>query len=174
MPKRGRASTSSPTRSPPARVAAAIELLGTGRYTEVKRVLVTRFGVSPRTASNDLAAAQRRLAQDVDARLPHLRACVIERLETIIDAAQTKGDLRAAIAGIRELVRLTGVAAPERIEVRDRFADMSFDELCKEADIHRDILLRAAERGHIIVDENGEVVQLGAGDPGANGHSREP
>jgi hypothetical protein len=110
-------------REPPQRVKVALALLKQMRPGMVADRLVREFPITRRTASRDIKAARKiQLADYQSITTPLHAAQQVDRLWKIVDDAeklQTPAGLRAAIAGIREIVRITGTAAPDELNVYD-------------------------------------------------------
>lgn len=90
-------------------------LRGTG-YSDLVGLCDTEFGVAEATAKRYIAEANRRIreANDKDRELEIAKAKA--RYEEFIRIALSREELTAAITAQRDLVKLLGLAEPERIE----------------------------------------------------------
>lgn len=104
-------------KQPPERVLAAIKLLGEMRAGSVRQALMEQFKIGRETAQRTINHARILMAEDLEEAVPHARATVMARLERIIDKAEDDKDYSAAVRGIREMVSILGIRAPEQINV---------------------------------------------------------
>ena len=74
--------------------------------------IVTRHGVSERTARADLAKVRDRWSLEIAKDEPHRRAQLLALLDTVIAGAMADHAWSAAIAGCRALARVCGLDAP--------------------------------------------------------------
>lgn len=130
--------TRGPGTQPTARVLRALDLLKQMRWTAALRELMAEFKITRGPATKDLAEANRLLEVELAEKLPAYRAQSLERLERALDKAEDRGDLRAFASLQREITRITGIAAPEKIDhtggitIKSRgedFEDMTDDQL---------------------------------------------
>jgi len=134
MPRPPRITTTSsgaPIVGNPARVAFAQDSLLERSSGRTVKLLIERFEISRATAERDIATAKRLIAETAERERPQLRAMETVRLERVADAAEqlvdkamATGDhaaaaaaMRSVIAASREIGRLNGAYAPDKVEV---------------------------------------------------------
>lgn len=115
----------------PARVAFAQDSLLERSSGRTVKLLIERFEISRATAERDIATAKRLIAETAERQRPQIRAMETVRLERVADSAEqlvdnamASGDyvaaaaaMRSVIAASREIGRLNGAYAPDRVEV---------------------------------------------------------
>lgn len=122
-------------KAPPERVLVAIELLGSMRPGSVRKALKERFSIGETAAKRAMAMARLIMDEEVSEKAPHARAQVIARLERIVDRAEEEKDFSAAVRGMRELVNIYGLSAPDEVRVTidpntaARMPELTEDEL---------------------------------------------
>ncbi len=114
----------------PARVAFAQDSLLERSSGRTVKLLIERFEISRATAERDIAIARRLIAETAESQRPQIRAIEMARLERVADAAEqlagkarATGDcaaaaaaMRSVIAASREIGRLNGAYAPDKVE----------------------------------------------------------
>jgi hypothetical protein len=103
-------------KEPSARVLHALDLLRKMRYSAAVTEQREKFSICRTTACEDLSKADALLAEEVRRQLPQLAERSIERMARVMDRAEAKGDDRAVVMAQRELTRISGIAAPDKIE----------------------------------------------------------
>ncbi len=93
----------------------AQRLLGEMRYSAVEKALMEQFHIADRTARRTIEVARINLAAIEEQQRPFAQAVACERLERLVDRAEAAGDFRGAVLAYRELIRVRGLAAPDRI-----------------------------------------------------------
>jgi hypothetical protein len=94
-------------------VLVAQKLLLKMRYGRVIEELMAQFQMSRTSAVRAIQMARELLAQhEVESR-PAIRAVVVAQLDDIIAKAREAGKFGDAIRGIREKIKIYGLAAPE-------------------------------------------------------------
>jgi hypothetical protein len=115
----------------PARVAFAQDSLLERSSGRTVKLLIERFQISRATAERDIATAKRLIAETAERQRPQIRALETVRLDRVADAAEqlvdkamATGDyaaaapaMRSVIAASREIGRLNGAYAPDKVEV---------------------------------------------------------
>lgn len=108
-------------REPGPRVVVAAGLVRQMRGPEAVKVLMMQFGISQRQAYRDCAEARGFIAREFErVTKPEYAAMQLARLERLADQAERAGQFRAAIAAVREQIRITGTAAPTKGEVEHK------------------------------------------------------
>jgi hypothetical protein len=99
------------------RIAQVVELLIDGvRYSKLVAFCCGEFKVCQRTAENYIAEANARIKATFVRDLEAETAKAKERFETVYSLAMQNGEYGAATAAQKELVKLMGIAAPEKVE----------------------------------------------------------
>lgn len=104
-------------KQPPERVLVAVKLLSEMRYSSARQALMEQFSIGHSTAERVIAMARLVLHEDLEVALPTIRAEIMARLGRIIDRAETAGDYSAAVRGVREMVSILGIRAPEEVKI---------------------------------------------------------
>lgn len=121
--------------APPERVLVATKLLSEMRYASVRQALMDQFKIGRSAATRTITMARVLLAQEEEELRPQVRAVTIARLDRIIDRALEDGDHNAAVRGVRELVRIYGLAQPEEVKLtvtdgaEEKMKDLTDEEL---------------------------------------------
>jgi hypothetical protein len=97
-----------------------------GRYSRIRSAAMAHFGCSRSTAERSLRDAELQRAAEAEGRRPQLRARAEEQLQRIADREEER-DPRAAVAALREISRIGGLYAPQRLEVTMPNAGPLFD-----------------------------------------------
>jgi hypothetical protein len=139
--------------APPERVMEAQRLLGSMRYEQVRMALMERFHVSRTVATRTISLARKLLAMEEEESRPAARATVVARLWRVVDKAEAKDDLRAAVAGLRELTRIYGLAAPIDLKITGLEDQAKFSDL---TDQQLDALI-ALERADAETESGGDL-----------------
>lgn len=114
----------------PARIDFAIEELRQKTYNKVRESIMERFGVGLSCASMDISEAKRVIGLELDA--VSTRAAETRRNERIADRAEEAaklaeevgdhasavGYLKTAVAASAQVAKLTGAAAPTKLDVK--------------------------------------------------------
>ncbi len=122
-------------KAPPERTLFAMKCLSEMRYGSALRAIMEQFKVGRSSAKRSLAMARLLMQEEEEELRPQVRAVVISRLERIIDRAEEAKDFSAAVRGVRELVGIYGLRAPEEIKLKidpvtaKKLEDLSDDEL---------------------------------------------
>ena len=130
-PKITTTSSGAPIVGNPARVAFAQGSLLERSSGRTVKLLIERFEISRATAERDIATAKRLIAETAERQRPQIRAMETVRLERVADAAEQLVDkalatrdyvaaaaaMRSVIAASREIGRLNGAYAPDKVEV---------------------------------------------------------
>jgi hypothetical protein len=99
------------------RISAVADLLIDGlRYSKVVQFCEGEFGVSKCTAERYIAAANERIKAAFSKDIETETAKAKQRFETLFMLATNAGEYSAATAAQKELVKLMGLAAPEKVE----------------------------------------------------------
>lgn len=99
------------------RISAVADLLIDGlRYSKVVSFCCGEYGVCKRTAENYIAAANERIKAAFSKDIETETAKAKQRFETLFMLATNAGEYSAATAAQKELVKLMGLAAPEKVE----------------------------------------------------------
>lgn len=99
-----------------ARVAEVAAMLTTSPRGEIVAMCRKKWGVSPRTVDDYIATARKQLADTFKDEIEAEGGIAKARLERIFHKAEKAEDFTAAIAAQRELIKLMGLASPEKIE----------------------------------------------------------
>lgn len=101
------------------RVSVVVDLVLEGRrYSELVSSICSEFKVCKRTAANYIDRANP-IAREVRARQKETMITrAADKLERIHDKAIAREDCSAATGAVRELVKLLGLAEPDKAEVK--------------------------------------------------------
>jgi hypothetical protein len=110
---RGNKNSAAVVESRVAEVAAMVALSSRGNLVAD---CCKKWGVCTRTADGYIAAARERIAASFKADIDTEAAIAKQRLERLLEKAEARADFHAAIAAQRELIKLMGLAAPEKVE----------------------------------------------------------
>jgi len=108
------------------RIATVVDWLIAGQsYTKVVAVCCGEWKVCRRTAENYIADANQRIKETFQKDLEVETAKAKERLENVYCLATQSGEYAAATGAQRELIKLLGLAAPEKVQhdVTDKVAE---------------------------------------------------
>lgn len=99
------------------RISVVADLLIDGlRYSKVVQFCEGEFGVSKCTAERYIAAANERIKAAFTKDIETETAKAKQRFETLFMLATNAGEYAAATGAQRELVKLMGLAAPDKLE----------------------------------------------------------
>jgi hypothetical protein len=104
-----------------------------------------RWGVGERQACAYIAKAKERILKAAEASRSEQHARALASYESLYAKAVAAGRLGEARKTLDSIVRLLGLAAPERLELHD-FSSFSDEQLAEELAHELPELLRAAER----------------------------
>jgi hypothetical protein len=105
-----------PTAVIEARVAEVSALASTHPSGKLVAYCRGKWKVSPRTAEDYIARARKALAAAFKEEIDAEAGIAKQRLERLFFAAEAAEDFNAAISAQRELIKLMGLAAPEKVE----------------------------------------------------------
>jgi len=92
-------------------------------FSEIVARAKEDWGVCRRTVSNYVSQANELIAQEASKNVSAEIAKAKGRLERIMRLAEEEGDLQAAIAAQREIIKLLGLSAPQKQEVAHQCDD---------------------------------------------------
>jgi hypothetical protein len=151
-----------------------------GRYTRVLKKLMLHFTCSKSTAERGIRDAELVRAADAEERRPQLRHRVTEQLHQIADREEERQPI-AAVAALREIARISGLHAPQKLEVTHTTDGPLFDlraviGILDEAGLAAwDVLLeqidRAERAGRLLPmgrETDGAVIDAEIVEPGEN------
>lgn len=104
-------------KAPPERTIVAMKLLSEMRPGSVIQALMEQFKIGRSSAKRAIQMARHVMLEEEEEIRPHIRAVMIARLEKIVDRAEEEKDFSAAVRGMRELVNIYGLSAPEELRV---------------------------------------------------------
>jgi hypothetical protein len=114
------AETPKGTRVPDAVVMERVEelcgMLTAAPYSEIVAYCRDKWQMPKRTVDDYIARCKEQLAERFKHRVEAEAEIAKERLERWMSKAERKEDITAAIAAQRELTKLMGLAAPEKVE----------------------------------------------------------
>lgn len=122
-------------KAPPERVLFAMKCLSEMRPESALRAIMEQFGVGRSTGKRAMSHARLIMMEEEDEIRPQARAMIINRLNRIIDRAEDAKDFSAAVRGLRELVGIYGLRAPEELtvtidpETKKKVASLSEEQL---------------------------------------------
>jgi hypothetical protein len=99
-----------------ARIVELVPLVSLVSRGELVSTYCKKWNLTPRMVDGYLAEARKRLAAQFAADIETEAGIAKARLERLLSRAETKGDIGSAIAAQKELTKLMGLAAPEKVE----------------------------------------------------------
>jgi hypothetical protein len=111
-----RTSTGTPIDVAPQRTAFALRLmcdLGV-RYSETRRRLMAKFGISDSTAERDIERAYKQMGERNEKERPHLGGHTSARLWRIAGKAEREGKYDAAVNALGRFAKINGLEAPKK------------------------------------------------------------
>lgn len=105
-------------KAPPERVLFAMKCLSEMRPESALRAIMEQFKVGRSTGKRAMSHARLIMMEEEEEIRPQARAMIINRLNRVIDRAEDDKDYSAAVRGLRELVGIYGLRAPEELTVK--------------------------------------------------------